>query len=166
MKTFRIDKRDFAERYIITPQNCYQNKLNDLRRSVEDILEENRPENKPARNSVLMLFDNFDAAKHFWTIQTGSKFYQTQISEEEILHIGDMNKVEEIFHNISDTDKANQIAIEYWEGLMTSNPKREIFVMNAVVENIKSNSEVERKNALAIRVGLMSNPRVRIVTEN
>lgn len=161
MKTFRIDNRTFEVGDTIFPQNDYQQKLDDTRIWVEQILEDNRPADKPARNSILMLFREFNHAYHHWTIQKDAKFYMTEIAENEILHIGDFNKVEEIFKN---TNRAQQIAQDYWNGVMTENPKKEIFVNSAIVSEIKSNSETERKNAFAMRAGL-GNPNVRTIID-
>ena len=161
MKTFRIDNRTFEVGDTILPQNDYQNKLDYTRILVEQLLENNRPTNKPARNSILMLFKEFKYAHHHWTIQKDAKFHKTEIAENEILHIGDYNKVEEMFNNIN---KAEQIALDYWNGVMTENPKEEIFANSAIVSEIKSNSEIERKNAFAMRSGL-GNPNVRTIID-
>lgn len=101
MKTFRIDNRNFKVGDRIFPQDIYQSKLDDKRTLVEQILENYRPKNKPARNSVLMLFKEFEHAKQHWTIQKDAKFYKTEISENDILHIGDYNKVEELFKHLN-----------------------------------------------------------------
>ena len=162
MITFRIDNRDYRVDAIILPQRIYQNDLDSKKKRVEEILEDSRPENKPSRDSILMVFDNFEDAKKHWTIQRNSKFYQTEIKEVEILHIGDFNIVEEIFKNIDNEIIAKDIAKEYWNGILTENPKKEIFVNQAKVELIMSNSELERKNAYAIRAGL-GNPKIRII---
>ena len=163
MITFRIDNRDYLVDNIILPQSIYQNDLDSKKKRVEEILEESRPENKPSRDSILMLFDNFEDAKKHWTIQRNSKFYQTEIREEEILHIGDFNIVEEVFKNIDNEIIAKDIAKEYWNGKLTENPKKEIFVNLAKVEIIISNLELERKNAYAMRAGL-GNPKIRTIT--
>ncbi len=164
MKTFRIDNRDFGVGDTILPQNNYQSKLDKKRADVEQVLENNRPTNKPERNSILMLFKEFNHANHQWTIQKGAKFYKTEIDENEILHIGDYNKVEELFKNIENSNLAQQIAKDYWNGVMTNNPKEEIFVNSAIVSEIKSNSEKERKNTFAIRAGF-GNFKIRTVTD-
>jgi len=157
MKTFRIDKRNFDIGDTIFPQNKYQNNLDDMKARVEIILEEKRPNNKPKRNDILMLFQNFEGAKHFWTILNQSKFYKTEILETEILHIGDYNKIEELYKNIQNVVKSNQIAEDYWNGVYTESPKPEIFVNDATVKEILSNSEKERKNAYAERAGCERN---------
>jgi hypothetical protein len=165
MKAYRIDNRDFNEGDPITPQNSYQDKLDDTRKKVEEILEKHRPTDKPPRRSILMLFQEFKNANHHWTIQRNSKFYRTDISENDILHIGDYNKVEELYRFLCDSDKAERIAKEYWSGEMTDNPKKEIYVNTASVSKVLSKSEEERKNAYAIRGGL-GRPGIRIITDN
>ncbi len=165
MKTFRIDNRVFDVNGVIPPQNQYQGQLTGDRANVEEILEANRPEDKPRRNEILMVFQNFDDAKGHWTIQTNSKFYRTEIADEDVLHIGDYNKIEELHRNINDPERAAQIAIEYWQEVMTDNPKPEIFVATAPVTHVLSNNEQERKNALKLRHNFEPIRGVRIVTD-
>jgi hypothetical protein len=164
MKAYRIDKRDFQIGNLMTSQNEYQNLLDEKRLSVEKILESNRPEDKPRRNDVIMLFQEFKDAKHFWTIMTNSKFYKSEIDELDILHIGDFNKVESIFVNIDNTEEAIRLAKEYWESKFTDRPKPELLLNCASVSKIISNSELERKNAFAERVGLANNG-IKIINE-
>ncbi len=165
LRVYRIDNRVFDTGDTIDPQREYQDKLDGKRKSVENLLEQHRPHDKPARGSVLMLFEDFEDAKRHWTIQSNSKFYQLEIDETDILHTGDYNKVEQLFNNIDDNDKATQIAHEYWQGLMTAIPKPELFVKSATVKNIISNIETERKNAFAIRAGLPPQQGIRLITE-
>lgn len=163
MKTYRIDNRDYKQGDTIFPQQEYQSKLDDIRKKVEFVLEKNRPSDKPQRQSILMLFQEFNDAKKHWTIQKKSKFYKTDIEKEKILHIGDYLKVEEIFNNINDEEKANKIATEYWKSVMNNNPIVEIFVDDAVIDRIISVSEDERKNAFAIRGGFQPRPNIRLI---
>lgn len=165
MKVFRIDNREYRVGDYIKPQNEYQNKLKGDRLKVEKLLEKNRPENKPNRNSIVMVFESFESAKFHWTIQKNSKFYKAEISDEEILHRGDFNKVEELFININQPDTAENIASEYWNGVMTENPKAEIFVNSINVNEVISESENERKNEYRIRAGFDSVRNVRIIKE-
>lgn len=165
MRAFRIDNRDYDVDGVIAPQDLYQGQLNAARVQVEEILEANRPDEKPRRNQILMLFERFDDAKKHWTIQAGSKFYRTEIQEDDILHIGDYNKVEELYANLANPERAIEIAQEYWNGIMTENPKREIFVNEATVTHVLSNSDQERKNAYRIRGNFEPIPGVRIIID-
>lgn len=161
--TYRVDNRNFDCGDIIEPQNAYQGDLDENRKMVEMILEQNRPSVKPKRNEILMLFEEFETAKRHWLIQTNSKFYRTNIPEETILHLGDYNKVEELFKSIKDIDKANEIAKEYWNSEMTSNPKVEIFVESAIIEKIIDNSEEVRLNTKKAYLNC-HNPKIKIIT--
>jgi hypothetical protein len=164
MRTYRIDDRDFVPTDIITPQGKYFERLNGTASTVEEVLERHRPEDKPHRNKILMLFQEYNPAKIHWTRQVGAKFYTSEIEEEAILHIGDYNITEKIFHALkgSKTADADALAISYWEGDMSENPIREIFVNEAPVESIISNSEAQRKNEKCVRQGLtdMINPTI------
>ena len=164
MKAYRIDKRDFQIGDFMLPQNEYQNVIDEKRLSAETVLEKHRPKNKPRRKDIIMLFQEFKDAKHFWTIMTNSKFYKSEIDEKDILHIGDFNKVESLFVNINNENEAFRIAKEYWNGTFTESPKPEILLNSACVSKIISNSEKERKNAFAERAGLAQNG-IRIINE-
>jgi len=163
MRVFRIDNRAYATNDLIEPQGEYQNALDAVRIRVEQILEDNRPEEKPVRDTILMVFEEFEDAKNHWTIQTNSKFYQSEIEQVDILHRGDYNKVEELYRSIDDVNAAGLIAQEYWNEEMTEDPKIEIFVESATVTVVKSNIEIERKNAFAIRLGQEPRRGVRII---
>lgn len=165
MKVFRIDNRPFEVNGVITPQNQYQGVLDQNRALIEELLEAHRPVGKPRRNEILMVFQHFDNAKDHWTIQTNSKFYRAEIQEVDIIHIGDYNKVEELWANCNNPERALQIAIEYWDGIMTDNPKVEIFVAAAPVTHVLSNSERERTNAYRIRKKFEPFRGVRIITD-
>lgn len=165
MITFRVDNRSFQVGDIVFPQSIYQHKLNETRLLVEQILEDNRPSNKPPRNSILMLFTSFNNALRHWTHQSGSKFYRTCISENDILHVGDYNKVEELFQNINDLSSANEIASDYWNGIITNNPIEEVFVNSSIIVDIISNLEKERKNEFARGWGL-EDPNIRRIIDN
>jgi hypothetical protein len=154
MYTFRIDKRDFTVGDKILPQNVYQNRLDAKRRLVEYILEQFRPENKPARNSILMVFELLDDAKELWWKISDSKLYKTEILETEILHIGDYNKVEELYKCILESRNGDLIAQEYWNSILTENPIIEIFVNQATVSEVFSNPVQERHSILAKKIGI------------
>ena len=151
MGYYRIDNRCLNNGDIIDPQNKYQRELNVDKSKVEAILEQNRPDNKPKRNSILMIFESYQDAKSHWTRQKNSTFYKVQIDENDILHIGDYNKLDEIFKNIDNEEISNNIASEYWKSNESENPITEIFVSKATVTEIISNSEEDRRNELIKR---------------
>lgn len=167
MITYRIDNREFIKGGIIPPQKRYQHELDDGKKLVEEILETNRPKDKPKRNEILMLFEKCEDAKRHWIKQIGSRFYKTTISEDDLLHKGDYNKVEEIFKNRDDLVIANKIAVDYWNGMMSVKPIIEIFVHQASVDEVISNSEEERRNEYSIAAfGLARNPDLRRILCN
>lgn len=49
---------------------------------------------------------------------------------------------------------------------MTDEPKQEIFVNSAIVSEIKSISEEERKNELAIRYNFDAKPTIKKITDD
>jgi hypothetical protein len=153
VKTYRIDNRTVNIGDTLLPQNQYQSKLEDVKKSIEEILEEHRPKEKPARHSILMLFPDFIAARNHWVKQKEAKFYRTKVSESNILHKGDYMLVEQIYGAImkKEEDKAKDLALSYWEGKMSANPIVELFVKEAVVEKLISDSEEQRKHELKIK---------------
>lgn len=57
-----------------------------------------------------MVFELFDNAKEFWLKVSNSKLYKTEILEPEILHIGDYNKIEDLYECILDGRNGDHIA--------------------------------------------------------
>lgn len=53
-----------------------------------------------------------------------------------------------------------QIAHHCWNDVMNAEPKLEIFVISAIVSEIKLISEEERKNALALKYNFDANPTI------
>ena len=172
MKTYRVDNRKKEIGEILVPQNKYQSGLSTDKKNVEDILEKYRPKDKPQRNSILMLFWDFKDALTHWTKQQNAIFYRTTIDEKAILHKGDFKITEQIYAAIKqgDIEKAEILAKEYWDGKLDNNPIIEIFVTDAMVDKIISDSEVERKHELKLRHSIAfgdfkPDPRIKRVTD-
>lgn len=172
MRTYRIDNRQSVSGDTIPPQSQYQSKLTADRKSVEDLLEKYRPKDKPSRHSILMLFENFNDALTHWTKQKNAIFYQTIIDENNILHKGDYFITELIYKALKENieEKATSLAKEYWDGKMTDKPIVEIFVKEACVGKIISDSEEQRKQELKIRHSnafgtFKLDPRIKRVTD-
>jgi hypothetical protein len=153
MKSYRIDNRKLKIGDVLNPQEKYQAELTGSKKCVEDILEKCRPETKPKRKSVLMLFEDFNDSRNHWVKQKDAIFYQTAITENEILHKGDYEIVEQIYCalNNQDIEKATILANDYWDGKMTENPIVEIFVSQSDIDKIISDSEEQRKQELKIK---------------
>jgi hypothetical protein len=166
MKTYRIDNRKDIK--ILSPQDKYQSRLDEKKKSVEDLLERKRPKDKPERNKILMLFIDFkDALKH-WTNQKGAIFYQTFIDENAVLHKGDYVIVEKIHAALNNNDitRAESLADDYWKGVLTQRPIIELFVNEALITKVISDSEKERINEKLKRTGMLEpDPKTRRVIE-
>ena len=150
MDFYRIDNRDYKIGDKVEPQCEYQKKIEEKKLQVEQIIEANRPENKPKRNTILMLFQNYQDAKRHWSRQSNSKFYKVQIIGN-ILHKGDYNKTDMILKQLDKAETVTIIAKEYWAGIINESSIIEIFVTGAAVTEIVSDSEEERKKALLER---------------
>lgn len=151
MPYFRVDKRLFDVDAIIppTPNNEPINKTE----VIEELLERNRPMDKPNRFSILKIFDNEISARAFWTTCCNSILYEVSINESEILHIGDYELIEKIYQE--DTlQKKNSMAIEYWAGMeLDDKRKKEIYVPHAKVLRILG-TENERQEEQFKRYGI------------
>jgi len=158
---YRIDNRIFSIGDSITPQRLYQSQLRDGKIEVEQILEANRLQMKPKRTDILMLFEDFESAKSHWIKQKDGIFYEVSINDQDIIHIGDYSKVEELYDAISKGKDYTHIAMEYWNGMFSKKPVKEFFVMSACVKNVISNSEEERKNEFKAKYLNILNPKIR-----
>ena len=148
MDLYRIDNRERTIGQIFEPQNLYMSSLDGRRLEVEELLELYRPEIKPSRHSVLMLYEDFDAAKNHWLKQINSKFYQVDSQGIEILHQADSLLIEFLCENWDAREDFNEVEIAkgYWNGSFSERPIIEIFVRSATISKIISSSEQQRMN--------------------
>ena len=150
MDLYRIDNRERTIGQIFEPQNLYMSSLDGRRLEVEEFLEFYRPETKPSRQSVLMLYEDFEAAKNHWLKQINSKFYQIEAEGIEILHQADSLLIEFLFENWNARESFDEVEIAkgYWNGSFSERPIIEIFVRSATITKIISSSEQQRWNEL------------------
>lgn len=127
MKGFRVDPRDFKPGEKIPPHRKSYVKDNDKKKEIKDkvtaLLEKRRPQEKPDRETILMVFDKEINAKLYKESSgsANSKIYEVEYDETKVLHVGCLEKVEKIFSLFncdSITDEiqaeAEEIADEYW----------------------------------------------------
>jgi hypothetical protein len=144
---YRVDKRDFGVGDVVTTAGEFTSKNPEGSIIVEELFELSRPEGKPVRHECLFLFENLEVAKKHWSKMKDGKLYKVEIDDEEILHKGDMEYVDKAFIVESNSDK-NDCARDYWAGIKTDNPRIEILVSSAIVTEIISNNDHERKEYL------------------
>lgn len=173
MKCYRIDKREKGIGDILLPQGVYQFSLDRERLEVEKLLESFRPKDKPKRDSILMLFSDFNSAKNHWLKQKNSKFYQMEIEIHEILHKGDYRLVEQIFSSLQFQNEsvAQSLACQYWESKITEISITELFVNQATIIKVISASEEQRQNEILFKhkkvaPDIRPNPNIERVVEN
>lgn len=153
MILYRVDRRDFAIGDTILPRKEYLSKLNSKGIIIENYLEENRPSDKPERHKFLFLFEKLENAKKFlWKMQNG-KLYKIEISGKNILHKGDMEITEKMYQE-NEQEILTELAIQYWSGDVLSNPTIEILVKSALVIEVISKDEEDRKKESMKRMGL------------
>jgi hypothetical protein len=153
MKTYRIDNRIIEVKGVIYPQTEAQLQLVRRQRTVEEFLESRRPQNKPARPSIVILFTDFNAARDYWSKQSNAIFYRTIIEEKDIIHKGDYVKIEQVFSALGKNsyEEANELANDYWNGRMTDNPIVEVLVSQTTVDKVLSDSESQRRYELKLK---------------
>lgn len=159
MNCYRVDERDFKIGELIEPRYDEfireSDSKKEIKQKVEKLLENYRDKNKPCRTQVLMLFSNLERAKRHWSLISNSKLYQVEIDPQSIIHIGDYEKIEELYKIIGkasfDKNYAKSIALDYWAGNNIKEP--ELFVMSSKVTKILG-IESDRINFLKNRLGI------------
>jgi len=154
MKAYRVDRKNFDVADPVYPTGEYFDELDSKGEIVENCLEENRPSNKPKRNKVLHIFQKLEDAQKFWSKMKTGKLSIVEIDDKELLHQGDMEITENMYKNSDDAHILKQLAEKYWSGKNTSNPEIEILVESAIVTEIFSKDETERKQEFIKRSGL------------
>jgi hypothetical protein len=144
LKLYRADKRDFnvgteistAREFIIkNPQGSHR---------VEDLFEFKRPSNKPMRSESLFLFENLEVAKKHWSEMIDGNLYEVEVDNSSILHRADMQLVDLAFRTENESE-LERCAADYWMGKETNNPRIEVLVKKAIISNVISKSQSERR---------------------
>jgi hypothetical protein len=148
---FRADKRDFAVGEHISTASDYYDKFLPETKAIEDQLEGFRPEGKPKRRESLFLFPSLDAAKKHWSIMNDGKLYKVQIGDDQILHRADMHWLDVIANQIRNGEPTEESYAKYWSSEMTSNVCVEVLVASAIVVEVISKDQDERKAFLKER---------------
>jgi hypothetical protein len=163
MPFYRIDRRQFQVGDIITPNAAFINNIGADRLIVEELLEAHRPANKPNRNQILKLFESKEEAIRYWVLDPNSKFYEVELLEnEEILHRGNYNFVEQIKREANQQNKIT-IVNDYWNEVIIEGNIIENFVNQARVIDVVSDDEEERKNTQRHIYKYQTKPGVRII---
>ncbi len=145
MKYYRIDRRIFQLNELIKPSASFYNHSDSRRIEIEDILEDNRPIDKPNRNEVVKVFNSFDAAKKYWILDPNSIFYEVSVEADQILHQGNYDLLTEI-SNTKDKERQRKMSIEYWMNDINTPCTLEFYIKEAPVIRIICNNEKIRKN--------------------
>lgn len=164
MSYYRIDRRDFAIGDVITPNGDFYQNIDGVRLEVENLLEENRPETKPNRNTIVKLFDSFSAARKYWILDPNSKFYEVEINENDILHRGNYPLIELLARENDDEIKI-EIANQYWNNEVTDDTIAENFVNEAIVIRILCDNEQIRQNTKRSIYNLQTIPNIPILED-
>lgn len=138
MILYRVDKRKFHVGDIIKPNTSFEEMMQDEKKEMEDLLNENRPKNMPERKKCLFLFQDLICALRFYS-KYGGYIYGVSVVGHPYFK-GDMNKLDnilDIFRFSGNNDLRLAVVNEYWKaGTHTFNPCYEILVPSAHVEEI------------------------------
>lgn len=145
---YRADKRDFEIGSTIYSAGEFSAKNPIGSVGIESLFEELRPAGKPQRVGCLFVFEDLLAAKKHWSKMTGGKLYEVRVEPCGILHRADMSLLEAAFASGTDIDKIRTYADLYWSGMCSEHPTVEILVKHAIVLNVISKDECERKEFL------------------
>lgn len=134
---YRVDKRKFQVGEEITPNTSFEEILQDEKREMEKLLNQQRPSGIPERKQCLFLFQDLICALRFYS-KYGGFIYGVSVKEPYFK--GDMNKLDNILDLFRFTDNYDlqMTAVnEYWkDGTHTFSPCYEILAASAYVESI------------------------------
>jgi hypothetical protein len=142
---YRVDRREFAPEARIECAGDYFKSLTDAGKIVEQSLESNRPKGKPKRNEVLHIFESLEPAKKFWSKMKDGKLYKVRTDDKQVCHIGDMQLTEKLHDIVKKNGDHKPVAESYWEGERTESPEIELLVNYAIVTEVISNNDDERR---------------------
>jgi hypothetical protein len=151
MTHYRVDKRLFAIGSEIITAMEYYNKFDGSRKAVEDMLELRRPDDKKRRTSCLFVFEEEVCAKKHWSMMKDGKLYQVAIDKTRVFHRGDMAIMDEMKNLVEAGEDIDVKADAYWRGEVGNTPVVEIMVSSAIVTDIISTSDEERRAHLMER---------------
>lgn len=143
-KAYRVDKRPFGQGDRIVTAGEFAEMHPEKGKRAEEILEAQRPEDKPIRRQCLMVFEDEVCARRHWSKMSDGKLYEVELTATAILHRGDMRFVDAIGEALDDAAAASQLARQYWDGEMTAKPIVEVLLLDGKVSAVISDSEHER----------------------
>lgn len=144
---YRVDRRDFEVNKTIFPPDVSYHEGEDIDLTIENILEEQKPEWKNAdRKSGLFIFPELSDAIRFACIMRKSKIYKVKVLPDTTpFHKGDMNWTEVMNKFKEDESTLRKLADLYWNGSKTFKPCWEILVNKMQVVSILIPNETERE---------------------
>jgi hypothetical protein len=151
MTYYRVDRRLFKVGDEIATASEYYGKFDDIAKEVEDALEASRPMTKMRRPECLFLFEDEKCARKHWSKMKDGKLYEVSIDRAEVLHRGDMVKMDVMKRARESGQDMSEVADAYWRGEHGPSPEIEIMVARAVVTRVLSTSDAERKEHLVKR---------------
>jgi hypothetical protein len=135
MMAYRVDKQDLTPGQELSPGGFYD-QLDSDRKSVEELLERFKPEEKPSRRTAIFVFAVIDDAKMWAKERFTRKLYRVEVNEADILHRGDWKWPAKILKAHGDLETQRVCAESYWKGEKTSDPVIELMVRKALVVDL------------------------------
>lgn len=152
MPYYRVDRRLFKVGDVISSANEYYDKFKGIAKTVEDTLEVTRPKNqKKLRTECLFVFEDEKCAKKHWSKMVDGKLYEVSIEGAITFHRGDMALMDAMKQLLEAGSDITKLAEDYWREECSAKPEMEILVSSAVVVDVISTSDNERKDHLTKR---------------
>jgi hypothetical protein len=127
----RVDVRSFAPGDIIPPGRTFMQKHKPKGTGMEELLASTAPTGMPARGDQLFVFEEEPCAHWYLAKTTGGRLYRVSL-EDEIVHRGDMNLLDEIGESQDEAER-KLLAEQYWRGELGAKPCVEVMVPKARV---------------------------------
>ena len=94
---------------------------------------------------MLHVFEDLVPAKKFWSKMKNGKLYKVHVDDAELRHKGDMQLTEKLHELAKKNADLKPTADSYWKSELTESPEIELLVNYAIVTEVISSSEGERR---------------------
>lgn len=148
---FRVDKRNFSVGDRITTASEYYGKFAGIAQTIEAGLDAARPRHVPSRQECLFVFEDLEAARKHWSKMADGKLYRVDVTPQDFIHRGDMALMDAMKALAESGTDWQSTARRYWAGDRCDAPEIEVLVRSAIVSEVISASDTERRAYLLER---------------